>query len=220
MTKVLIPGQPIRCNLDSKKSSVGFYLDENGDAHASIICREDEIGELASVNSEGSKVIGVVVRVLPRKGVEVRLLDRNGRGYKSEIEGVTGLLRPQDIGCWNASNDTDSNMIYTSSSSGNSPNSSSSGLGSEHLESQASYWMNDCFRPGDIVRCLVLSVTPQILLSTNSQELGCIFTPCKGCKNSMAYPISYNAVLCKSCGTSMLRKTAKPKIESENGSNQ
>ncbi|CUV07568.1 unnamed protein product [Cryptosporidium hominis] len=213
--KVLIPGQPVRRIVEAKEPLYGVYMDDNGDMYASLMCREDQIGKMQVGNNEGGKAIGVVNRVLPRKGVEVRLLDRSGRGYKNEIEGVTGLIRPQDIGCWNMNSDADPNVTYASSTSGFSSGSASVGLANDHLESQASYWMNDCYRPGDVVRCSILSVVPQILLSTNSQDLGCIFAPCKSCKLGMAYPISYNAVLCKKCGTSMLRKTAKPKLDSE-----
>ena len=137
--KVLIPGQPIRHIIEAKEPLNGAYVDDNGDMYASLMCREDQIGKIKVGNTEGGKVIGVVNRILPRKGVEIRLLDRSGRGYKNEIEGVTGLLRPQDIGCWNMNSDADPNVTYASSLSGASSGSYSTGLASEHLESQATY---------------------------------------------------------------------------------
>lgn len=215
--RVLTPGQPIKHVLKNKRPPNGVYKDDKGDMYASLTCREDQIGDIKVGNAEGGKVIGVVNRVIPRKGVEIRLLDRSSRGYKNEVEGVTGLLRPNDIGCWNMSGCTDPNVTYASSPQGAFSGSNSTGLAGDHLESQAAYWMSDCYRPGDVVRCSLLSVVPQILLSTNSQDLGCIFAPCSSCKLGMAYPISYNAVLCKKCGASMLRKTAKPKLDSEDG---
>lgn len=215
--RVLIPGQPIRHVTKREQPPFGVYTDDKGDMYASLVCREDQIGTIKVGNAEGGRVIGVVNRVVPRKGVEIRLLDRSSRGYRNEIEGVTGLLRPNDIGCWNMSGGTDPNVTYASSSPGTFSGSSSMGLASDHLESQVAYWMSDCYRPGDVVRCSILGVVPQILLSTNSQDLGCIFAPCNTCKLGMAYPISYNAVLCKKCGTSMLRKTAKPILDSEDG---
>ncbi|KAJ1608614.1 exosomal 3'-5' exoribonuclease-like protein [Cryptosporidium canis] len=214
---VLVPGQPIRRISEAKEPLNGTYRDEHGDMYASLLCREDQIGSIQVANAEGGKVIGVVTRVIPRKGVEVRLLDRSGRGYRNDVEGVTGLIRPTDIGCWNMNSNADPNVTYASSSAGGSSEKHSTGLSNEHLESQMFYWMNDCYRPGDIVRCSIVSVATQILLSSNSQDLGCITSPCNSCKLGLAYPISYNAVLCKKCGATMLKKTAKPVLDSEDG---
>ncbi|KAH8738507.1 hypothetical protein FG386_001889 [Cryptosporidium ryanae] len=207
--EILIPGQRIR-NIDTEDNSLsGICLDENDETHITLFCKEDQIGNIKTNYLIGDITFGIVNRILPRKGVEIRLLDKILKsGQKNDNDGIMGILKVQDIGCWNINNTEDKNVIYLSNLSGEKNN-----LSKEHMDSQMHYWMNDCFRPGDIVKCQIISLAPQIFLSTNSLSLGCVFTPCPNCLHKMAYPISYNAVLCTSCNKSMLRKTAKPEID-------
>ncbi|KAK6588561.1 hypothetical protein RS030_4518 [Cryptosporidium xiaoi] len=210
-TRILIPGQRIKnINIEDNTLS-GIYVDEDDEAYITLFCREDQIGKKRTTYLVGDITFGVVNRILPRKGVEIRLLDRITKsGQRNENDGIMGMLKMQDIGCWNLNNTEDKSVTYLSNASSGS---SSNSLSKEHMDSQMHYWMNDCFRPGDIVKCQIISVTPQIILSTNSLNLGCVFAPCPNCVHKMAYPISYNAVLCTSCNKSMLRKTAKPEVE-------
>ncbi|EEA05408.1 uncharacterized protein CMU_024130 [Cryptosporidium muris RN66] len=193
---IVIPGQRIALESSNTRESPGVYRSLDGTTYASIVCLKSSLGSIQTHYSIGSIVLGVVSRVLLRKGVEIRLVGNINKGLKVEYDSIFGLLRPQDIGCWNI---------------GKHSESTDSGLIGEHLESIGYYWINDCYRPGDIVKCTIISVSPQILVSTNQVDLGCVFTPCTACNGErMAYPISYNTVLCKDCKTPMLRKTSRP----------
>jgi exosome complex component CSL4 len=71
--------------------------------------------------------------------------------------------------------------------------------------------IEQCFRPGDVIRALVLSTleSHNLYLSTSEEECGVMYAKCSTCKMPMM-PINWHLMKCMKCNLFEERKVSKP----------
>jgi exosome complex component CSL4 len=137
----------------------------------------------------GQRVVGKISRITPQNAVvEIRVAEGVG---PIRLPYYEGAIRLEDIRSF--------------SSSGNSSNNNNN----NNEESVAV--LEDCFRPGDLVACRIISMgdSRRYFLTTAETELGVIRAERKGIP---MIPVSWKEMECPETGVREPRKCAKPLV--------
>jgi len=144
----------------------------------------------ARVLQVGQLILGTVTRITPQNAlVDIVLVE----GVGSPGTPLEGAIRMEDV------------------RAGGTTVAVSDSQQRQQQDGEGGWSMDDCFQPGDVVACRIVSLgdTRRYFLSTAETELGVL---CARCKRSGAVmiPISWKEMQCPETGMKELRKCAKP----------
>ena len=156
----------------------------------------------------GQRVVGKISRITPQNAVvEIRVAEGVG---PIRLPYYEGAIRLEDIRSF-------------SSSSNNNTSSSSSNSNNNNKNSDENVVLEECFRPGDLVACRVISMgdARRYFLTTAETELGVIraFASKQRKGHNKAgggvpmIPVSWKEMECPETGIREPRKCAKPLVQ-------
>jgi len=146
----------------------------------------------------GQRVVGKISRITPQNAVvEIRVAEGVG---PIRLPYYEGAIRLEDIRSISSNNNSNSNNNNKSS------------------DENAAVVLEECFRPGDLVACRVISMgdARRYFLTTAETELGVIraFAERRGRKGGVPMiPVSWKEMECPETGIREPRKCAKPLVQ-------
>lgn len=171
---------------------------------------------------ENDIVLVRITKINPRQAfAEILSVETHGNIIKDSGLGSNGELAHQSIAAGGGSQNLSSHTTIASSQS-TAINAQAIDLGETfkgvirsqdvRLTERDKVKIIECFKPGDIVRAVVISLGDgsNYYLSTARDDLGVIFAKSEGGSGGLMYPLDWQHMICEQTGIIEKRKCAKP----------
>lgn len=185
---------------------------------------EDIEGTNISINlpQENDVVLVRITKINPRQAfAEILSVESHGNVIKDSGIGSNGELAHQLMAAGGGSQNLSSHTTIASSQS-TAMNAQAIDLGETfkgiirsqdvRLTERDKVKIIECFKPGDIVRAVVISLGDgsNYYLSTAKDDLGVVFAKSEGGSGGLMYALDWQHMICESSGIIEKRKCAKP----------